>query len=296
MDTLWKLTKRNINVYARDRMSVFFSFLSVLIIIGLYALFLSRVQLNGIEGGFRGRDIPIPTGIGPLINSWIMAGLLAVNTVTVSLGVLGSMVFDIEYKRFPDFVVAPVSRTTVVLSYLLSSCIISFLFSLIALAAGELYIVSSGGELLSAVSFLKVIGMLALSAASASSVMYLIMTFLKTSSAVGTLSTLLGTLIGFITGIYVPVGELPDAMRKVVDLVPFSHSAAMLRQVFCEQPMAKVFAGAPEYMAGYIKEYGVKLYWNDTELTMGIMVAVLAGMAAVFLLLSALRLRKYKQA
>jgi hypothetical protein len=48
-----------------------------------------------------------------------MASLLAVNAVTLPLGVLGTMVFDKEYKRFPDFLVAPVRRSSIVVSYLI---------------------------------------------------------------------------------------------------------------------------------------------------------------------------------
>ena len=41
------------------------------------------------------------------------------------------------------------------------------------------------------------------------------------------------------------MGVLPAAVQKAVVLVPFSHSAAMLRQVFCEAPLAAIFAGVP---------------------------------------------------
>lgn len=292
MDMIWKLSMRNIKVYVRDRMSVFFSFLSVMIVIGLYALFLGKVQVDNIKSMVG--DIE---GARFLVDSWIMSGLLAINAVTVTLGVLGTMVYDIEYKRFPDFIVAPVSRTSVVLSYLVSAWIIGFVFSLIALVASELYILSGGGELLSPIKMLEIVGLLTLAVISSSSIMFLIASFLKSGSAFGTLSTLLGTLIGFITGVYVPLGILPEAVQKFVVLVPFSHGAAILRQVFCERPMEIVFAGAPpQYRAAYVKESGISLFWGDTEISMTVMIAILAGVAVLFLLLAALKLRKYKQA
>jgi len=291
MGTAIRLAGRNVRVFVRNRTSVFFSFLSVLIIIGLYALFLGRVQVNGIRAVVG--DI---AGIRPLVDSWIMAGLLSVNAVTITLGVLGTMVFDVEHKRFSDFVVAPVRRSSVVVSYLISAWVIGLLFSLIALVAAELYIVSGGGQLLSAVQALEVVEMLALAVVSSSSIMYLVASFLRSGSAFGVLSTLLGTLIGFITGVYVPMGVLPDAVQKFVVLVPFSHSASMLRQVFCEIPLAMVFAGAPpSAQAGYVRTYGIRLFWGDTEISMTVMLAVLAAVAVVFLLLSALKLRSYNK-
>jgi multidrug/hemolysin transport system permease protein len=290
-DTILMLASRNIRIYVRDRMSVFFSFLSVIIIIALYALFLGKVQVDGIRRAVG--DIP---GIRALVDSWIMAGLLSVNAVTVTLGVLGTMVFDIEYKRFPDFAVSPIRRSSVVVSYLISAWVIGFLFSLIAFVAGELYIVSGGGRLLSPKDMLTVVGMLALAVVSSSSIMYLLASFLRSGSAFGTLSTLLGTLIGFITGVYVPLGILPDAVQKLVVLVPFSHSAAMLRQVFCDAPLALVFTGAPpDARLQYIRMYGIRLFWGSQEISMTTMVAVLLGVTVVFLLLSVLKLRSYRK-
>jgi multidrug/hemolysin transport system permease protein len=209
------------------------------------------------------------------------------------------MVFDVENKRFNDFIVAPVSRAAVVMSYLIAATVISFAFNLIALAAGELYIVSGGGELLSPMKMLEAVGIVALSSVSASSIMFMAGSYLKTSSAFGTLSTLLGTLIGFLTGVYVPLGMMPDAIQKFVLFVPFTHSAALFRQIFCARPIDAVFAGVPAQFGDvrgmYEKENGIRLFWGSTEIMPWVMLAVLAGVAVLFLLLSALRLRRYKQ-
>jgi multidrug/hemolysin transport system permease protein len=206
------------------------------------------------------------------------------------------MVFDVEHKRFVDFMVAPVSRAGIVASYLVAAWVIGFLFSLIALAAGELYILSGGGSILGPLPMLTVIGMIALAVVSSSSIMFLVASFLRSASAFGTLSTLLGTLIGFIAGVYVPPGVLPGAVQKFMVLVPFSHGAAMLRQVFCEHPLSVVFNGAPPAARlEYMRMYGITLFWNDRQISMTVMVLFLAAVAVVFLLLSVAKLRRYKK-
>lgn len=292
IDILYKLTVRNLRVFLRDRSLVFFSFLSVLIIIGLYILFLGKIQVDNIK-----QSVGDINGIRFLVDSWIMSGLLAVNAVTVTLGVLGTMVRDMEGKQFSDFIVAPISRTSVVMSYLISSWIIGMILNLIAFLVTEIYIVSFGGEWLGMVSMLKAIGLLALAVVSSSSIMFLVVTYIKSTAAFGTLSALLGALIGFITGVYVPIGILPEAVQKFLVLIPFSHSAAAMRQIFCEKPLQAIFGGAPEHIAlTYEKMNGIRLFWNNDEMTIGAMIAVLVLSGVIFLLLSALRLRKYKQA
>lgn len=43
---------------------------------------------------------------------------------------------------------------------------------------------------------------------------YLIIANLKTMSAFSGLSTIVGTLIGFLAGIYIPIGLLPPYLQK----------------------------------------------------------------------------------
>ena len=86
MAVLLQLVRRNILNYLRDKASVFFSFLSVIIIILMYILFLGKMQIDNLEGAFEGVE-----GVGWLVSSWIMAGFLTVSIITVPLGALGNL-------------------------------------------------------------------------------------------------------------------------------------------------------------------------------------------------------------
>ena len=73
MYILYQLVIRNLKLYLRDKAAVFFSFLSVIIIVFLYVLFLGAMQADNLAENFG--DIP---GVDWLVASWIMAGLLTV--------------------------------------------------------------------------------------------------------------------------------------------------------------------------------------------------------------------------
>ena len=77
--------KRNLKLFFRDKSSVFFSLLSVLIVLGLYVLFLGDQLVSSMK------DV---TGANRLMDSWIMAGILAVTPVSTTLGSFGTMVAD----------------------------------------------------------------------------------------------------------------------------------------------------------------------------------------------------------
>ena len=129
-------TKRNLLVFFKDKASVFFSLLSVFIIIGMYALFLGDVWTSGME------NIP---GARYLMDSWIVAGLVAVTSVTTTMGAFGTMVEDKSNKIIKDIRSSPMPRVSIAGGYIFSAFVIGSIMCIVALALCELYIVSGGG-------------------------------------------------------------------------------------------------------------------------------------------------------
>ena len=84
----------NLKLFFRDKSAVFFSLLAVFIIIGLYALFLGDVWTDSLSDLANARQ---------LMDSWIMAGLLAVTSITTTMGAFGVMVDDRSKKIDKDF-------------------------------------------------------------------------------------------------------------------------------------------------------------------------------------------------
>lgn len=93
--------KHNLLLFFRDKSAVFFSLLAVFIIIGLYALFLGDVWASELK------EI---ANVRFLMNSWIMDGLMAVTSVTTTMGTFGMLVSDREKKIIKDFNSSAVSR------------------------------------------------------------------------------------------------------------------------------------------------------------------------------------------
>jgi multidrug/hemolysin transport system permease protein len=289
MKTVGSLISRNLKLFFRDKASVFFSLLSVIIIIALYALFLSDVQVQSLTNA-AGQVIPEAEW---LVNAWILAGILAVSTVTVSMGAYGTMVDDVHGGQIKDFFVSPIRRSQLVAGYMVSSALISFLMNMVAFVIAEAYITFSGGKLLTLLQMLETLGILCLSIFAFSSLVCFITSYVKSPNAFGTLSTIVGTMIGFLTGIYVPVGVLPEAVATVLKFIPFTYSAVWLRQIFTAAPMELVFAGAPaEVSKGYADMYGINLYFGDTLVTPWMMAMIIAGTGVLFFALSIRRLSK----
>lgn len=289
MKNVLSLTKRNLLLFFRNKSVVFFSFLSVIIILGLYILFLSDLQVQNIK-----QAVGDVKGAAALVNSWVMAGLIAVSTVTLSLGALGQIVDDKEKRAIDDFLVSPVKRMQVFLSYILSTIIITMLLSVILIIIAEFYIVKSGGVILNVSQILQVLGVVVICVLSSSVTMLFVVSFLKNEKALGVFSTVVGTMIGFVTGAYVPIGIMPDSVQIVSNLIPVSQGAALLRKVFLDQPLTEVFANAPQAMSDFTKMQGVDLYLGKTELTTNFMVIYIIGSILIFAVINIIRFKRMK--
>jgi len=272
------IAKRNIKIFFRDKTSVFFSLLAVLIIIGLYVLFLGQTITEGMG------DTPAARF---LLDSWIIAGILAVTPVTASMGAFGIMVEDKAGKRLKDFLASPLKRSDLVGGYIISSLVIGVIMSLITFVLGEIYILANGGEILPLVNMVEVLGLIILTVFSGSALVLFITSFLSSINAFATASTVIGTLIGFLTGIYVPIGNLPDGVQFIVKIFPISHAGALMRQAMMEKVMGISFANAPpEIINTFNSEMGINFWFGETIVTSGASIAVLLGTAIIFFILA----------
>ena len=277
-------TVRNLKVFFKDRTSVFFSLLSVFIIIVLYVLFLGDVWITGLE------DL---TGVRYLMDSWIMAGLLTVTSVTTTMGAYGIMVEDKAKKINKDFTASPIKTRTLVGGYVAGAIIVGIVMSLITCVLAEIYIISNGGRLMDIFTFVKVLGLIILSTVTNSSIVFFLVSFLKSTNAFSTASAIIGSIIGFLIGIYLPIGQLPEGVQWVVKIFPVSHAAVLFRQVMMADPFSKAFADAPaEAAENFEKVMGIKLFFGDTAVTPLASMLILIATAAVFYILAVLNLSR----
>ena len=288
MESLISLVSRHNKVFRRDRTAVFFSLLSILIVIGLYFVFLQKMQVDVIK-----QIIGDSPDIITMVNEWVVAGMLSMIAVTSTLAAFGLAVQDRETKVAADFLTAPISRAKIQLSYVINAFIIGLTFSFIAFIICEIFIVATGGSLLSLEAALKVIGSLILSVLLASSMNMLFVLFTNTSSAFSTLSTIIGTLIGFLAGVYVPMGVLPTFAQNLIMLFPISHSSLLLRDAFMSDSINKVFAGIPiEHIEAYKINFGIMYEMNGSTLDTSTSLVVIIGSILIFSIVSIIIFKK----
>lgn len=217
-----QMTSRGLKIFFKDKGGVFFSLLGVLIIFCLFIFFIGDAITEGVD------FLDDPSYV---MNSWVVAGMLASTGITTSMGAYAIMVSDKERKCVKDFYSAPIHRRSVTAGYMFTGLIVSIIMSLIVLVVGEIYIVAKGGEWMSAMTLLKVLGVILLSTFSSSAMVCFIISFVKTTNVYTTISIIIGTLIGFLIGAYITMGALPSGVQWVIKCFPCAHAAVLFRQL-----------------------------------------------------------------
>lgn len=255
------LIKRHMLCYLRDRWAVFFSFLSVFIILGLFLLFLGNLQSASVPEALRGTP-----EADYLIYSWIFSGLVVVSSVTVPLGFLHIFIKDHVEKNIDDFYVAPIKRSAIVFSYMFTAFLVGVLLSILSFSLTVAILYSVSGYFLPFIDSIKVIGIIVFSNALFTALFFFIATYLKTLNAHSNLATLTGTLIGFLCGLYVPIGSFSSTIQSILNLFPPMQITALMRRVYMNDALQQVFPSAPA-AESYRQFFGVDLILFTADLS-----------------------------
>lgn len=256
---MFELISRNRKVYTRDRMAFFMSFLSVIILILVYQVFLGQIQIEAIKVALHSQTASTDTI--QMVNYWLIAGLTTIISMTGTLGAFGVMVADREKKLNEDFKVSPTSPMTVELSYAIFAIIFGIILTMFS-CIFAIGIFNGFSSLLdfSAMDYVQILGIITFGTILSASIILPILAFIQTSSAFTTLSTIVGTFIGFISGVYLSIGSVGKTLQQVMTWFPLTQINALLKQVLMKDSLVKVFDKADRSIVmDYKESYGIIL-------------------------------------
>lgn len=283
MSAMMSLARRNVLCYFRDRASVVFSLMAVIIVVMLYLLFLRNMLVE---------SYPDMEGMPQLIDAWVLAGILGIVPVTTSAGSLQTMVEDRAGGRIRDILVTPMTSAQIAGGYIISTFIVGLVMSAITLAVCVAYLAATGCPLSASGIGMSAV-LLIPSSLSGSIVVYAITSFLRSTGAFSGFFTVVSVLIGFLAGIYMPMGTMPAAIQTIGTLVPASHMAALFRDSLAGDALDGVFAGAPaETLDSFRAEMGFDLSLGGFQFDAGTSMLYVLGITALFFVIAVMGLRR----
>ena len=287
MNVVTDITGRNLRLYFRDRLNVFFSLLGALVLFLLYTLFLGNQQTQGLAETF---PLAAEEDIKGLVDAWMFAGIVGITAITTGLAAVNVIVEDTATGRFRDFLVSPINRWQLVLGYLLSTVVIALIMTTVVFAVSLAYLALVDGVSLTAGQLARTYGYLVLSCIAFGALSAFVVTFVRTPGSFAALSTLVGTILGFAAGSYIPVGAFPEGVRNFVSALPFMQASMVVRREMTDGPLSAV-TDQPEAMEEVQRLFGITAHVGDWAVPTGYVLLVLAAMAVVFTALAAVRIR-----
>lgn len=296
MTELVYLTRRNLKIFFKDKGIFFFSLITPVILLVLYATFLANVFkdsfVSNIPEGFSAGERLINATVG----GELVSSIFAVSCITVSFCSNLLMVKDRVNGAIRDLSVTPVKPSVLALSYFWGSLAATLLVCYFALIACFIYLAVVGWCLSFADVALIIadIFLLALFGTVLSSIINMPLKTDGQSTAVG---TIVSAGYGFICGAYMPLSSFSQGLRDALGFLPGTYGTSVIRNACLAGAFREMSAqGFPAEVIEGIKD-GVdcNLYFFGNQVGIGVMYAVLCGSIAVllglYILLNALKKR-----
>lgn len=287
------ICSRNLKIYLRDKGSIFFSFLSMIIVIGLMLLFLGDTTTDSVMGIIgkipgRGGDEDRKAAEN-LIYLWTTAGIMAINSATITLAVYANMIKDRTGNRLNSIMVMPISRAVIVSGYIVSAWLASVVMSIITLVIIEVIGALKGIVIFTAAVQIKLILVIMLNSFVYASVMYFAASVIKTEGAWSGFGIVVGTLVGFLGGIYFPIGALSESVQSAVKCFPIIYGTSMFRKIMMESAENDFLKGCPGEVRTILDEkMGISLKICENALSMSEETIILILTGLLFAVLSLL--------
>ena len=248
-----ELVKRNIQLFLKNKATVFFSFLAPILIFLLYTFFLGDFMTAPfLESLDYGVELDART-FDALTSAWMIAGVISMACFTIGLNSTLVMVEDKEKRMIGDFVASPLSPIMLHVSYFLSAFIVTFTLCFLVMTLGFLYLVIFTSLIIGFIDFLLLTGILFLGTLSAVALMLCVMSFFKSNAASAAFTGIFSALIGFLIGAYIPAGMLPRGVQNITGLIPGSHTSTLLRNTLIRRTYYTLYL--PEDMLATLSNF-----------------------------------------
>ena len=283
--TLLHLIKRHTKVYFKDKGMFFSSLITPLILLFLFVTFLRNVYIDSIK-------MQLPAGIelsSAVLNgfagSWLISSLLATCCITIAFCANMIMVQDKVSGSYKDLTITPVKKSTLNLSYYLSTALVTAIICYVTFGIGLIYL-SFTGFYMSFVDILLTIGDIALLVLFGSALSSIVCMFLTSQGAISAVATLVSSMYGFICGAYMPLSQFSYGLRNALMFLPGTYGTGLVRNHMMNGVIKELQTQGLSYsfVSDLSKSFDVTLTFFGHNVSTWIMYLILGISIAVLIL------------
>ena len=296
----FNLTKRHLIVFFRSKITVLYTLIVPVIVLGIYILFLRELEISSVRTILQDLDIKTNNTLTKIletvIDSWMLSGICAVTSVTVSIQTNYIFVRDKDRGINRDFISSPVKGPVLIGSYFLANFIITFFINFIFVLICFIYLFANGEFVLNFVDFLTIFAVLVFSVVSATLMTTFICSFMNKESSLTSIIAIFSTAIGFLIGAYMPMSMLPTWVNNLCMFLPPTHACGLFRYAFLLKPFdqLKIYVldptnginGGSELIASLENSFGFDYKFFGLTITPSYMSLVIVVFIIIFVILN----------
>ena len=286
------LTLRNIKLYFKDKMTFLVSLITPLILLVLFIAFLKSTYEDSILSIIKGFDLD-QSLIDAFTGGWLFSSVLATSCITIAF-CSGMMVIDKINRANIDFMVSPVKKSTLQLSYVLANLFSTFIITFVLLIVGLIYLACVGFYITFVDILLIVLGII-ITSLFGTILANIIWTFTHSQGVVSGVCTLVSALYGFICGAYMPISAMGQGMQYFVSLLPGTYATVLFRQGFLNSVLNRMRETLPQGMInGIASGFDVKMSFFGHDVSTLALILVIS-ISTIVLLGVFLFINKFKK-
>ena len=280
------LIYRHLKLFLKNLANIVLSFLSSLVILSLYFLFVRDFTIKAVgDYGF------ISNYNDLFVDRLMTSGLLIVIGATSVLSIIFIFVKDHYSGVVKDFLVTPVSYIKIVYSYFFAAFIVSMVITLFVYFGIEAFFVFAYQDVSSFSTVIFSVFIIFCSNIISSLLMLIVALMIRSFTSFSTFETLYGVVIGFFTGVYIPIGYYPTIIRNIFFYFPLCQTTSLLRNIQTDAITSIILKDYPKGQHNLLYEtFGVHLSFHhqtftiNEQLWMIFIVIVLLNLVLLFLL------------
>ena len=297
MTGLWNLIRRNCKLFFKDKGMFFSSLITPILLLVLYATFLANIYHNSFASALP-EGFPVSESlINATVGGELFSSLLAVSCVTVSFCCNMVMVQDRVTGSRRDLTVTPVKKSTLALSYYVSTLLSTLIVCVVATAASFVYL-SFIGWYLSFSDVLLILLDVFLLVMFGTALSSIINIFLTSQGQISAVGTVVSAGYGFICGAYMPISEFGEGLQKVFSFLPGTYGTSLIRNHALNGVYKEMAAvGFPnEVIEGIKDSIDCNIYFFGDKVGIGAMYIIMAVsvvlLVAVYIVINMLRQKR----
>lgn len=284
MNTVKMLIKRNIKLFFKDKAMFFTSLITPVILLVLYATFLSNVYTDIFHDSLAGAIEVSESLISGCVGGQLISSILAVSCVTVAFCSNMLMVQDKVTGVAKDFKTSPVNPSSLAVSYYLATLASTLIICFVATGICLLYIAAVGWYM-SAVDVILLFADVILLVLFGTALSSIINFFLSTQGQISAVGTIVSSAYGFICGAYMPISQFGTGLQRVLSFLPGTYGTSLIRNhalrgVFEEM---KSIGFPSEVIAAIRDSVDCNLYFFGNKVGLPVMYLILGASVIVLI-------------